>query len=142
MTDLGHHRAYLADAVAAAQGAPLSRRKALLAALLIDAQVDRLFAAGGLGDDILEFRAALAAASPALKLVLDLCAQRAYGPQLVLEALTVPVADYGRLSVEDFMVSLYNDHSVQRLLLLDGDGVRHDVMATLGDALAALDELA
>jgi hypothetical protein len=142
LTDLAFHRAYLADAVAAAQAAPLSRRKALLAALLIDAQVDRRFAAGGLTDDILEFRATLAAASPALKLVFDLCAQRAGGAQLVLEAVTVPIADYGGLGVEDFMVSLYNNHSVQRLLLVGSDGERHDMMATLRDALTALDALA
>ena len=141
MADLDHHRAYLAEAVAAAQAAPLSRRKALLAALLIDAQVDRLFAAGGLGDDVLEFRARLAGASPALRLVFDLCAQRAGGSQLVLDAVTVPIADYGGLSVADFMVSLYNNHIVQRLLLVDGDGERHDMMATLRQAMAAMEGL-
>ena len=141
MADLADHHAYLADALAAAQAAPLSRRKAMLAALLIDAQVDRVFAAGGRGDDILEFRARLAAASPALALLFDLCAQRAGGPQLVLEAVTVPVADYGRLGVEDFMVSLYNNHSVQRLLVVGSDGTTTDMMETLIGALAALEAL-
>lgn len=43
----------------AARAAPLARRKALLVALLIDAFVDRLFAVGGRGDDILAYRAEL-----------------------------------------------------------------------------------
>ncbi len=59
--------------------------------------------------------------------------------RLAIESVTVPLADYGRLSVEDFMVSLYNDHSVQRLLLVSADGTRHDMLDTLEGAIAALD---
>ena len=121
MTDLAGHRAYLAEAIAAAQTAPLSRRKALLAAMLIDAHVDRVFAAGGAGDDILDYRAAVAGRSAPLGLLLRLCGQQG-DLELVTEAVAVPIEDYGSLSVEDFMVSLYNDHSVQRLMLVGLDG--------------------
>jgi hypothetical protein len=135
---LDAHRDYLEDEWRAAQAAPLSMRKAMLVAALIDAYVDRLFAAQPEPDDILEFRAGLAARSSALRMVFDLCAQRSGGARLVIEAVAVPIADYGALSVEDFMVSLYNDHSVQRLRLVTPDGGRHDVMAALGEAIAAL----
>jgi hypothetical protein len=54
--------------------------------------------------------------------------------RLVTEAVAVPIADYGALAVEDFMVSLYNDHSVQRLRLNGSD-----MMKTLAEAIAALD---
>ena len=140
MIDLGGHRAYLDDALAAAQAAPLSRRKALLAALLIDAHVDRLFAAGGRGDDILDYRDRLAREAPAVGLVLTLCSQQ-HTTQLIIEAVGVPLAEYGRLSTADFMVSLYNGQSVQRLLLVDPAGQRHDVHAALQAALAALDAI-
>lgn len=110
----------------------------MLVAALIDAYVDRQFAALPEPDDILEFRAGLAVRSPALALVFALCAGREGGPRPVLEAVAVPIADYGTLSVEDFMVSLYNNHSVQRLRLVLPDGTRLDMLATLGEAIAAL----
>ena len=141
MTDLAGHRAYLAEAIAAAQTAPLSRRKALLAAMLIDAHVDRVFAAGGAGDDILDYRAMVAERSAPLGLLLRLCAQQG-DLELVTEAVAVPIKDYGSLSIEDFMVSLYNDHSVQRLLLVSSEGARHDMQAVLSAALTALADLA
>ena len=59
--------------------------------------------------------------------------------RLVTEAVTVPIADYGSLSIEDFMVSLYNDHTVQRLRLALPDGTRVDMLETLREAMAALD---
>ncbi|MCS6760863.1 MAG: hypothetical protein MO846_01765 [Candidatus Devosia symbiotica] len=59
MAKLATHRAYLDAEMQAARAAPLARRKALLVALLIDAFVDRLFAVGGRGDDILAYRAEL-----------------------------------------------------------------------------------
>lgn len=133
--DLAGHLAYLRAEQAAAEAAPLSARKALLVALLIDAYADRLFAAQAEFDDILAFRAGLAAGSPALRLVFDLAAGRA---RLVTEAVEVPVADYGTLSVQDFMVSLYNDHSVQRVLLVGANGSRHDVHAVLAEAVGVV----
>ena len=65
---------------------------------------------------------------------MGLCAQG--NVRLVTEAM--PVADYGALAVEDFMVSLYNDQTVQRLLLVTADGSRHGMLETLRDALGAL----
>jgi hypothetical protein len=57
---------------------------------------------------------------------------------LATEAVIVPVAEYGTLPVEDFMVSLYNDHTVQRLMLVLADGARVDMLETLREAIAAL----
>jgi hypothetical protein len=114
----------------------LSRKKAMLAAHLVDAFADRLFAARAEpAADILAWRAGLAAAHPALALVFDVVAGRV---ELVTEAVEVPIADYGRLSVEDFMVSLYNDHTVQRVRIVTADGGRADVHAVLADAVGAL----
>ena len=133
---LAPHRDYLDGEWRALRAAPLSARKAMLVAGLIDAYVDRLFAADGAADDILEFRADVALRSPALGQIMALCAGRA---QLVIEAVTVPLDDYGALAVEDFMVSLYNDHSVQRLRLIAADGHPQDLLETLEAAVAALE---
>jgi hypothetical protein len=135
---LPRHFAYLEEAVAAARQAMLSRRKAMLAAYLVDAFVDRLFAVRAEpAGDILVFRAGIASAHPPLGLVLGLVAGRA---ELLIQAVEVPLADYGKLSVEDFMVSLYNQHSVQRLRIATPDGGREDVHAVLAAAVAALAE--
>lgn len=133
--DLAAHLGYLRTEQQAALAAPLSARKAMLVVMLADAYADRLFAAQTAVDDILVFRAGLAAGSPALALVFDVAAGRA---RLVTEAVEVSLADYGKLSVEDFMVSLYNQHTVQRVLVAGADGARHDVHAILADAIAAL----
>lgn len=108
----------------------------MLAAYLIDTFVDRLFAARAEpAGDILAFRADIAAAHSSLGLVLDLAAGRA---ELSLDAVEVPLSDYGELSVEDFMVSLYNQHSVQRLRIALPDGGRAEVHVVLAAAIAAL----
>jgi hypothetical protein len=113
----------------------LSRKKAMLAAHLIDAYADHLFAARAEpAADVLEFRASLAAAHPALATIFDLVAGRA---ELVTEAVEVPLAEYGKLGVEDFMVSLYNGHTVQRLRIVSADGNRLDVHEALGAAKEA-----
>ena len=140
MIDLSGHRAYLTAEMAAARAAPLARRKALLVAMLIDAFVDRLFAAGGVGDDILVFRATVAREHVALGRILALCSQNA-PVRLAIETVAVPLSDYSTLSVADFMVSLYNGHSVQRLLFIDDAGGRHDMLDTLDAAIAALSAL-
>jgi hypothetical protein len=124
------------EAVAAAAAAPLSAKRAMLAALLIDAAADALFAASG-EDDVLEFRARLAKGSAALALVFGLCALRPDGERLVTEAVEVPIADYPALTTEDFMVSLYNDRTVMRVRIAVEDQ-RHDVHAVLGKALRDL----
>lgn len=110
----------------------------MLVAMLADAYADRLFAAQSRIDDILAFRAKLAAASPALGLVFALCAHRDGGPRLVTEAVVVSIEAYGGLDVADFMVSLYNGHTVQRVQIALPDGSRQDMHEVLADALAAL----
>jgi hypothetical protein len=124
-------------AVAAARAAPLSKKKAWLAALLIDQAADALFAAklGGQGEDILAFREGLAKHSEPLALVFALAAREL---DLVTEAVEVPVRDYPNLGVEDFMVSLYNGRTVQRVLIALEDGGRRDVHEVLTAALRDL----
>lgn len=132
---LAGHFAYLRAEFAAAEAAPLSIRKARLVALLVDACADRLFA-GSAGDrDVLAFRAELAERHPALAAVFALARGEA---MLVTEAVEVPLADYPALSLPDFMVSLYNNHTVQRVLLAMPDGTRLPAHAVLGEAIAAL----
>lgn len=134
--DLAHHLAYLEAAVDEARRLMLSRKRAVLAAHLVDAYADRLFAARGEpAADVLEFRAGLAAASSALSLVFDLVAGRA---ELVTEAVEVPIAEYGKLSVEDYMVSLYNHNTVQRIRIVTADGRHEDVHEVLAEAVKAL----
>ena len=108
----------------------------MLAALLLDAAADAKFAASG-EDDVLAFRARLAAGSAALGLVFALCALRPDGARLVTEAVEVPLADYPALRTEDFMVSLYNDRTVMRVRIAVGDQ-RRDVHEVLAQALEAL----
>lgn len=110
----------------------------MLVALLVDVYVDRLFAADAGADDSLAYRRALKDASPALRALLDLCAMHPDGPQLVIEAVEVPLADYGQLPVHDFMVSLYNDHTVQRVRVAFPDGARRDAHELLAAAISAL----
>ena len=107
----------------------------MLVAALIDAFVDHQFAEDPVADDLLAYRAERAARSPALALVMGLCTRQV---AVVTETVPVPISDYHRLSIEDFMVSLYNEHSVQRVRLVRPDGSREDMMETLAAAIAAL----
>jgi hypothetical protein len=107
----------------------------MLCALLTDAYADRLFAADPDADDILGFREQLAARSSALQRIFDLAAGRLH---LVTEAVQVPIAEYHKLPIEDFMVSLYNDHSVQRVRIALPDGTRLPVHEVLAEAIAFL----
>ena len=125
------------DAVAVAGAAPLSRKRAMLAVLLVDAAADALYATSG-EDDILAFRERLATESDALALAFALATQLEDGPRLVVEPVEVPIADYPQLGVEDFMVSLYNGRTVQRVRIAAGTE-RHDVHAVLAAAMAELD---
>ena len=135
MDSLRLHRDYLEAEWESLRVAPLSARKARLVAALIDAYVDRMFAASS-DADILEFRGGMAARSRGLGQIIALCSDRA---TLVTEAVAVPIAEYGTLGIEDFMVSLYNDHSVQRLRLVTTDGERFDMLDVLAEAIGALD---
>jgi hypothetical protein len=132
LADLDRHWAYLQGEWQALLAAPLSRRKATLVASLADAFIDRLADTG----DILVFRAA-ATKSPGLKMIAALCSGEA---QLRIDAVQVPLAHYGSLSVEDFMVSLYNNHSVQRLMLVLGDDIA-EALPIFGAAMTELDAL-
>lgn len=122
------------SAVATARAHPQSRRKAMLAALLVDAMVDALFEESG-GDDVLAFRAALRARAPALAPILDIAGMN--GPELVLEPVELDAAD-ATLDVGDVMVSFYNRGTVPRVLIVAPDGSRRDVHAALAVALEAL----
>lgn len=102
---------------------------------LADAYADRLFGKQDATDDILEFRAGLAVRSEALARVFAVVRGEA---RLVTEAVEVPLAEYGQLRVEDFMVSLYNDHSVQRVRIVLPDGTRLPAHDMVGQAVAFL----
>jgi hypothetical protein len=137
LPELERHLAYLEAELEAAIEAPLSRRRATLVAALADAFADRLFATSG-EDDILVFRTALAKRSAELGIVFAICADHVDGPRVVTEAVEIPIADYGTLPVADFMVSLYNGHTVQRVLVALPDGSRRDAHEVLEAAVAAL----
>jgi hypothetical protein len=138
MTELEQHLSYLREALAAAEAAPLSRRRVMLVVMLVDAYADRLFEASDEGD-LLVFRERLAAGSAALGLVFEIAAQREGGARLVVEAVEVPIADYARLSEPDFMVSLYNGASVQRVRVALADGGRVLALTVLREAAGALE---
>jgi hypothetical protein len=136
---LKDHFAYLQSALAEARAAPLSQRRTLLVVLLADALVERLFEAWRDGpDDVLAFRAALALRHPALGLIHEIALQRESGPRLVTEAVEVPLEDYPALGIADFMVSLYNQRTVQRVRVALPDGGRRDAHELIAEAAAAL----
>ncbi len=146
LSTLAPYEARLAEAIADARAAPLSARRVLLAVALLDDFADRvfrtLFAAGdkrlGGAADLPAFRARLAAETPALGLVFTLCGMDYEAPRLVTHSVEVPLADYPRLSTADFMVSLYNRHTVQRVLFSGpaGETDAHVVLAQAIDGLA------
>ena len=122
----------IATALAALEASPLSRKKAMLLTLLIDAAI------GDGADDPLAQRAA-AAAHPALATVMELAAMREDGPRLLLEGVTVTAAEASALREADYMVSLYNGGTVQRVLVGWPDGRRADALSLLRQAVAALE---
>ena len=119
--------------------APLSVRKVLLVAVLLDHFADRVFAQFRdvpnkvLGaQDVLAWRAILAARSEPLALLAELASGRHDGATLRIDPITVPIADYPALDVEDYMVSLYNQNTVQRVVIVKGDSstvLAHDILA-------------
>ena len=138
------HLQLVEEEYAAAAAAPVSARKAMLVTVLLDALADRVFAAARHwpperrfgADDILAFRAQIGVHSPAMRLIFSLCDERGDGTRLVTQAVEVPIADYPRLSVEDFMVSLYNRNRVQRVLLVAVDGTAQLAHPVLAEAIA------
>jgi hypothetical protein len=86
--------------------------------------------------DVLAWRGGLARQSEALALVGELASGRHDGATMRIDAVTVPITDYPKLAVEDFMVSLYNQHTVQRIVIVRRDGstvLAHDVLAEAVD---------
>lgn len=128
---------YLAigTALRAFEASPLSRKKALLTALLIDARIDR----DAPGDDPLAYRANLSYRFPVLGIVMDLCAMRDTSPSIVLEPVTITAEQAGTVREADFMVSLYNSATVQRVRIAWPDGRREDALEVLRQAAAALE---
>ena len=109
----------------------------MLCVMLADAYADRLFGEQDATGDILAFRDGLAAQSEALGLCLALVRGEA---RLVTEAVEVPISEYGKLSVEDFMVSLYNGHTVQRVRIVRADGTRVAAHEVVGQAIGFLSQ--
>jgi hypothetical protein len=141
LADLAAYWRFLNDAQQAFAKAPLSKRKAMRVVMLADGLVDELFDIQAACDDVLEFRQALAAQHASMALVMDLAAHRRDGPTLELSEQQVPLAQYGDLSIEDFMVSLYNNHSVQRLMVVGAGAAPIAVEQLLDDALEQLASL-
>lgn len=129
MTASDPHLDYLRAVLDDARAAPLSGRKVRLVALLADAYADRLFAEASGDRDVRVFRRELASRSAALAAVFAVANDSA---RIVTDTIEVPLADYPDLPLADFMVSLYNAHTVQRVRIAMPDGTRvpaHDVLA-------------
>lgn len=138
---LDEHLALIVEEHRQALAAPLSARKTLLVAVLLDHFADRVFAQfrasmpdflPGAGD-LPAWRAKLAYGSEAIAAIFALGSGQA---QLRIDAVEVPIADYPALAVEDLMVSLYNGNTVQRVMLV-GSGrdpvLAHEVLASAQD---------
>ena len=119
----------IASTLAALEASPLSRKKAMLLVLLIDAAVDD--ARPGLAD-VLAHRQAVASKSPALALVMELAAMRGDGPRLVIEAVKA-----APLSEAEYMVSVYNSATVPRLMIAR-EGAVSEALPVLRQAVADL----
>jgi len=121
----------------------LSGRRTLLIAALLDSFADRAFSdllrrndlrLAGI-EDTLAYRRHLSAACPALGTIFDLCSMGEESPRLVTHAVKVPITHYPDLAVEDFMVSLYNHNSVERVLFAWPDGREVLAIDLLGEAI-------
>jgi hypothetical protein len=121
-------------ALAAFEASPLSRKRAMLVALLIDARIDRR-----MSGDPLAYRANIAYASPDLAIVMDLAAMRDTSPVIVLEPVTISADEAKHVGEADYMVSLYNAATVQRVRIAWPDGRREDALPILRRAVAALE---
>ncbi len=130
---LPDHRLAWAAALAAvrvSRRAPLSARHALHAAVLLDQMTDLAYAgradlpwpALATAGDFLAFRAGLRGLDPSLGALMDLCAGGADGPRLTVVATVVAPDAFSSLPVGDLMVSLYNNGTVPRLMLVQQGG--------------------
>jgi hypothetical protein len=138
------HFALIRDEYDASLTAPLSARRALLVAVLLDHLPDRIFSAFrapapealGHAEDVVAYRSNLRAQSPALGTIFDLCTPHPAAPTLKTVAIAVPIADYPSLRVEDYMVSLYNQNTVQRVVIAWPDGTQALAHEILAEAMA------
>jgi hypothetical protein len=110
----------------------------MLVIALIDVFIDRLFESAENEDDILEFRGRMATSSRGLGIVMDIAAHRPGGPRVLVGSQPVPIERYSALSVEDFMVSLYNNHSIQQLIIAGEHQPEAELFPVLERALADL----
>jgi hypothetical protein len=140
LAELQEHWRFLQDALHEYKRSPLSLRKAMLVVALADAMVDRLFAATNVAEDLLEFRVSVGAENLALALVMELAAHRPHGPRFMVMERQISLEHYGALPIEDFMVSLYNNHSVQRLMVV-GLSPELEAAAVLQQAVAEVRSL-
>lgn len=119
--------------------APLSARHALHAALLINQFSDIAFTLRGTlplldlatARDLPRFRANLRGHEPSLGLVMALSAAGADGPRLEVRVMDVAPEEFPSLSVADLMVSLYNNGTVPRLMLVQHDECEHQMQHLL-----------
>lgn len=140
---LGEHLALAAEETRLAFGAPLSRRRALRAAVLVDALADRVFeatrgapqAVRG-AEDLPQYRRRLAEESAALGILAQFTAMGPDAPRLEMASWPVPDTELAALGIEDFMVSLYNGQQVQRVVFAWPDGRRRLAHEVLAEALA------
>lgn len=145
---LADHFALIEAELADLDAHPLSARQARLVMTLIDKFADRVFLArraqhpdrvveteGRTIEDVIAWRDFLRAQCPALGAIFDLCA---VPPRAALEtrAVEVPIADYPNLSTADFMVSLYNGNTVQRVLLVLPGGEAKPAREVIAAAMA------
>jgi len=137
--DLAAYWHLLQQEYRASRAAPLSMRRALLVTALLNNLPDRVFEAERSrisaldgAEDLPAYRALLRSRSAALGTISDVANQQANGPRLELTQVSVPLEAVGTLAVEDFMVSLYNDHKVQRVVIATAEGTHalaHEVFA-------------
>jgi hypothetical protein len=144
---LAEHFALIEAELADLDAHPLSARQTRLVMALIDKFADRVFLArrarhpdrvapidGRTIEDPIAWRDFLRQSSPALAAIFEVCANPATAG-LEIRAVEVPIPDYPRLSTADFMVSLYNKNTVQRVLLVSPDGKTQLAREVIGAAM-------
>jgi hypothetical protein len=139
---LSDHFALIEAELADLDAHPLAARQSRLVMVLLDKLADRAYFAwretaperlGG-AEDIVAWRDLLRTRCPAMAAIFDCCALPAAGG-LVTRAVEVPIAEYPLLSTADFMVSLYNQNTVQRVLLVLPGGETQLARQVIGNAM-------
>lgn len=141
---LADHLALMNEAYAECLAAPLSVRRALAVAVLLDLMPDRVFAQWRgnapekvLGaEDLPAYRAVLCERFEALDTIARLGARAPGGPTLEVVQVPVTAAELVGLTLPDFMVCLYNGQRVMRIMVRWPDGRQLAADDLLGAALA------